>query len=248
MTNSQSRDKTIEDFRVVGLEEVQPAYAKFDGGMYAGMLPSDNGDRIGETMFWLFEPETQSVPDTIVLWLNGGPGCSSFNCGVMMENSPVTQPLHPAGFCCLKPTPELSYNEHAWTRATTMLYVEHPVGTGFSYGHPYPEDEMEASSDLHAFLLNFFDVFDHLKSYNFYVMGESYAGMFVPSITRYIHMQNLVRPAHDLIRIKGAAIGNGWMDAKIQGKAVIDYSWYHGLIVSEITWYQWWRTVASLTM
>jgi hypothetical protein len=223
-------DKTIEDFRVVGLEEVQPAYAKFDGGMYAGMLPSDNGDRIGETMFWLFEPETQSVPDTIVLWLNGGPGCSSFNCGVMMENSPVTQPLHDAGFCCLKPTPELSYNEHAWTRATTMLYVEHPIGTGFSYGSPHPETEMEASKDLHAFLLNFFDVFDHLKSYDFFVMGESYAGMFIPSITRYIHMQNLVRPDHQLIPIKGAAIGNGWMDAKIQGKAVIDYSWWHGLI------------------
>lgn len=138
-----------------------------------------------------------------------------------------------------------------------MLYVEHPIGTGFSHGTPYPEDEMEASMDLHAFLLNFFDTFSHLKSYKFYVMvslllrpvftfiplflaltlaffhftqGESYAGMFVPSISRYIHMQNLVRPEHQLIPIKGAAIGNGWMDAKVQGKAVIDYSWWHGLI------------------
>jgi carboxypeptidase C (cathepsin A) len=231
MTNSNnSMDKTIEDFRVVGLEEVQPAYAEFDGAMYAGLLPSDNGNRTGETMFWLFEPETQNIPDTIVLWLNGGPGCSSFNCGVMMENSPVTQPLHAAGFCCLKPTPELSYNEHAWTRATTMLYVEHPIGTGFSHGDVNPEDEVTASTDLHAFLLNFFEVFDHLKSSKFYVMGESYAGMFIPSITRYIHMQNLVRPDHQYIPIKGAAIGNGWMDARVQGKAVIDYSWWHGLI------------------
>ena len=51
----------------------------------------------------------------------------------MMEHSPVTQPLKPAGFCCLKPNPNLEVNEHAWTRATTMLYVEHPWGTGFSY-------------------------------------------------------------------------------------------------------------------
>lgn len=80
------RDKTVEDFRVNGLEDVQPAYAEFDGDMYAGLLPSNNGNRTGETMFWLFEPTTQDVPDTIVLWLNGGPGCSSFNCGVMMEN------------------------------------------------------------------------------------------------------------------------------------------------------------------
>jgi len=118
-----------DDFLVVGLEDVQPAYAQFDGKMYAGMLPADHDDRTGlMTMFWMFEPTTQEIPDTIVLWLNGGPGCSSFNCGVMMEHSPVTQPLHAAGFCCLKPTPDLSYNEHAWTKGTTMLYVEHPIG------------------------------------------------------------------------------------------------------------------------
>ena len=164
------------DFRVYGLESIQPAYASFDGEMYAGMLPSDNQDRTGMTMFWLFHPNTQEVPDSIVLWMNGGPGCSSFNCGVMMEHSPVTQPLHDAGYCCLRPTPELNVNPYAWTRATTMLYVEHPIGTGFSYGHPYPENENEASGDLDAFLQNFFNVFTHLKSSDFYVVGESYAG------------------------------------------------------------------------
>jgi carboxypeptidase C (cathepsin A) len=62
-----------EDFRVFGLEEIQPAYALFEGKMYAGMLPSNNGNRTGMTMFWLFEPDTQDVPDSMVLWLNGGP-------------------------------------------------------------------------------------------------------------------------------------------------------------------------------
>jgi carboxypeptidase C (cathepsin A) len=63
---------TKSDFVVRGLEDVQPAYADFDGDMYAGRLPADNGDRVGETMFWMFEPATQSVPDTLVIWLNGG--------------------------------------------------------------------------------------------------------------------------------------------------------------------------------
>ena len=35
------------------------------------------------------------------------------------------------------------------------LYVEHPIGTGFSFGHPYPETEEEASSDLDAFFAEF---------------------------------------------------------------------------------------------
>ncbi len=63
---------TKSDFVVRGLENVQPAYADFDGVMYAGRLPANNGIRRGETMFWLFEPTTQSVPDTLVIWLNGG--------------------------------------------------------------------------------------------------------------------------------------------------------------------------------
>jgi hypothetical protein len=54
----------------------------------------------------------------------GGPGCSSFNCGVMFENSPVTTPLHPAGYCCLDTHEPLVYNQFAWTNATHMLYVE----------------------------------------------------------------------------------------------------------------------------
>lgn len=182
---------TKNDFLVQNLEKIQPAYAEFPGKMFAGRLPADNADRKGMTMFWMFEPDVQEVPDTLVIWLNGGPGCSSFNCGVMMEHSPVTQPLRPAGFCCLKPTPDLDYNQHTWAKATTMLYVEHPWGTGFSYGLPEPATELEASGDLYAFVQNFFKVFDHLADRELFIFGESYAGMFVPSILRYFHHQNL---------------------------------------------------------
>lgn len=221
--------KTPSDYLVKGMEKIQPAYAQFEGKMYAGLIPSSHGGRFGEMMFWLFKPHEQSVENTLTLWLNGGPGCSSFNCGVMMENSPVTQPLHDAGYCCLQPTPDLSYNNHSWTRATTMLYVEQPIGTGFSRGHPLPENEHDVASDLYEFMQNFYSVFTELSTYEFFVMGESYAGMFVPAITRYFHLQNKKKD-RPIIPIGGASIGNGWMDAYIQGPATIDYSWWHGLI------------------
>ena len=59
-----------EDFRVYGLEKIQPAYALFPGKMYAGRIPFKNGEeRSGKTMFWLFEPDEQEVPDSIVIWV-----------------------------------------------------------------------------------------------------------------------------------------------------------------------------------
>jgi carboxypeptidase C (cathepsin A) len=69
---------TRKDFVVHNLDKVEPAYATFNGTMYAGRLPANNIDaasgveRTGDTMFWMFEPTEQSVPDTLVIWLNGG--------------------------------------------------------------------------------------------------------------------------------------------------------------------------------
>lgn len=66
------------DLKVKGLEEIEPAFAQFDGDMYAGLIPIDNTfndkqqKRTGDFMFWLFGPNDPAVTDTVVLWLNGG--------------------------------------------------------------------------------------------------------------------------------------------------------------------------------
>lgn len=140
--------------------------------------------------------------------------------------------------------PDLGINEYAWTKSTTMLYPEQPIGTGFSYG-TYPNDENDVAADLWQFMQSFYDVFDHLKAHKLFVMGESYAGMYLPSVGRYFHLQNekllkgqmpprqtigdLTKP-WTYIPLGGVAIGNGWMNGFVQGPAVIDYSWWHGLI------------------
>lgn len=113
-----------QDFRVKGLEEIEPAYAQFDGVMFAGLVPMNNRGRSGELMFWLFAPREPQFNDSLAVWFNGGPGCSSFNGGVFFEHSPVTVTQHPAGFCCGDAHDPLQYNEFAWTKATHMLYVE----------------------------------------------------------------------------------------------------------------------------
>ena len=221
---------TMKDFLVQGLEEVEPEYAKFEGSTYAGRLPINNGNREGELMFWFFVPDNPVNPDSVTIWLNGGPGCSSFNCGVMFETSPVTVPLRPAGYCCTSRDEPLVYNEHAWTKATNMLYVEQPVGVGFSSGGPEPESEAELAGDFFVFLQNFFKVFEQHQSSKLFIVGESFAGYFAPSIAYKIFqemnkLESKKNHEDDIIRINlaGVGLGNGWADAAVQGPATVDY-------------------------
>lgn len=195
-------------------------------------------------MFWLFVPDVQSVPETMVLWLNGGPGCSSIVGGVLLENSPVTIGARPAGFCCMDPNDPLQANsDYSWTRATTMLYVEQPTGVGFSTGGDEPQNEYDIGMDMYGFLRNFYTVFPELQPHRLSIFGESYAGYYVPAIARRIALENdRIRnhfnknPKSDtasdslLVNLDGIGIGNGWMDATVQGPAVIDYAWWHGMI------------------
>ena len=245
---------------VEGLEGIEPAYATFSGKMYAGMMPTDMSvdqsslhDKHTEKeearfMFWLFVPDFQSVPDTMVLWLNGGPGCSSIFAGTLMENSPVTIKARPAGSCCMDPNEPLQANtNYSWTRATSMLYVEQPTGVGFSTGGDEPQNEYDIGMDMYGFLRNFYTVFPDLQPYRLSIFGESYAGYYVPAIARRIALENdrirnsvnklKTKSKSDtasadllLVNLDGIGIGNGWMDGTVQGPAVIDYAWWHGMI------------------
>jgi len=222
---------TADSFRVRNLDEVEPAYALFDGEMYAGLLPMDHEKRTGDLMFWVFEPNRSTVSDSLVIWFNGGPGCSSFGAGLVFENSPVTVPLRPAGYCCTTPDEPLQYNRFSWTNATTMLYLEQPVGTGFARGDPSePRDETDVAEDFYAWLLNFYEVFPAYQQKRLFLVGESYAGMYVPPMARQIHLENKKVAKQDRVNLAGIALGNGWIDAEVQGPATIDFAFWHGML------------------
>lgn len=229
--------RTQDEFLVQGLEEVEPAYRDFNGTMYAGLLPIDvlaDEDYIdpprGEFMFWLFQPNNATAMDTLTIWLNGGPGCSSFFAGVLFECAPVTTPHHSAGYEWSRSDEPLQPNEWAWTRATNMLFVDQPGGVGFSHG-PTPKTEFDVSSDFYNFLVNFFQVFPNLLAKRLFIFGESYAGYYVPSIAHKIYRENKYG-SYSYIRLSGIGLGNAWMDAMQQGPTVIDYAWWHGMIDS----------------
>ncbi|KAL3796380.1 hypothetical protein HJC23_004177 [Cyclotella cryptica] len=220
---------------------------------WAGHLPAAGDGSDKKIFYWLFEPSSGSKSDDdtpLILWLNGGPGCSSMD-GLWLENGPFR--LKPQGGEWSIDVNEFSWhNAPAWT-----LYVDQPVGTGLSFTRKgnYCKNDFEVNRDFHYFLEEFLlfhsDKFlDPLTpSENspatsilrrpFYFSGESHAGHYIPSMMHFILQRNdgvLVPDASNglqALRVKipcsGAAIGNGWTDPYYQYSAA-DAAYGAGLI------------------
>ena len=160
----------IEEFAVngTGIPDVN-----FDiGESYAGLLPiSSDADETRELYFWFFPSENPLACDEILIWLNGGPGCSSLE-GLLQENGPFLWQ-----YGTFAPVP----NPYTWVNLTNVVWVEQPVGTGFSQGTPNATSEADITSQFMGFFKNFVDTFA-LQGRKVYIAGESYAGYYVPYI------------------------------------------------------------------
>ncbi|KAL8685323.1 MAG: hypothetical protein Q9224_005862, partial [Gallowayella concinna] len=127
-------------------------------------------------------------------WLNGGPGCSSLT-GLTYENGP---------FQFHQRTAVPSSNPNSWTKLANVLYIDQPVGTGYSSGTRAASNNTETISQLFHWLKAFYDHFPALKTKNTYIMGESYAGIYIPYIAKaLISNRNILN-----INLKAIALGD----------------------------------------
>ncbi|CAA7399119.1 unnamed protein product [Spirodela intermedia] len=195
---------------------------------YAGYVTVDE-NRGRALFYWFFEATEKPQQKPLLLWLNGGPGCSSIGYGQSEELGPF---LTQAG------VPEIKLNPNSWNKAANLLFLESPVGVGFSYSNTtsdYNElgDKVTASNS-YTFLANWFKRFPQYKSHDFYISGESYAGHYVPQLAEKIFDQNKIVPEEDYINLKGFIIGNSVLDDETDQKGLIDYAWDHAVISDEL--------------
>jgi len=161
--------------------------------------------------FWMFESRNDPVNDPTVMWLTGGPGCSSMT-GLLFENGPC------------KVTPDgksTTLNPYSWTAKANVMWVDQPPGTGFSKGK-WDSNEDGVAEDMYQFLQAFFQA---KPEYNkkIFVTGESYAGHYIPAVTHRIFTGNSKLQKGDVkIELKGMGIGNGLTDPGEQYKAYPD--------------------------
>ncbi|PIA27343.1 hypothetical protein AQUCO_08000015v1 [Aquilegia coerulea] len=183
---------------------------------YSGYVILDETNQ--RALFYYFvEAEIDPVSKPLVLWLNGGPGCSSLGVGAFSENGP----FRPSGQVLVR-------NEHSWNREANMLYLEAPVGVGFSYSTQIEtvDDKITARDNL-LFLQRWFDKFPQYKQRELFITGESYAGHYIPQLAELIIQSNKKKM---LFNLKGIALGNPVLEFSTDFNSRAEYFWSHGLI------------------
>ncbi|XP_078481247.1 uncharacterized protein LOC100177074 [Ciona intestinalis] len=174
--------------------------------------------------YWFIESQSEPQNDPVVLWLNGGPGCSSFG-GLLGEMGPFY----------VLPNTTLGINKYSWNKIANMIFLESPAGVGFSKSNiaqDYVTGDEQTASDSLEFLLNFFKLFPQFKDNEFWITGESYAGHYIPTLTAKIVEHNS-KTAENKINLKGLMIGNPLTYLTINNGGVTDYIYSHNLIANE---------------
>lgn len=205
---------------------------------YAGLLPASSaGNKY--LFYWFFYPDLtnyqgkeEDIP--LLLWLNGGPGCSSMD-GLFIEHGPIQLVLENKNW-------KITSRPSSWHKSPAyVVYLDQPVGTGISFttSNDYPNNDEKVNIDFYYWLQQFLNLHSNVLLSSdkkqtkrpFYFSGESHAGHYIPSMMAYIEKQNKKTspPPALQINLSGAAIGNGWMDPYHQYSAA-GAAYGHGLI------------------
>jgi cathepsin A (carboxypeptidase C) len=149
-----------------------------------------------------------------VLWLNGGPGCSSLT-GLFMELGPSS----------ITKDKKVKYNPYSWNANASFIFLDQPVNVGFSYSGGAVTNTVAAGKDVYALLTLFFKQFPEYANQDFHITGESYAGHYIP-----VFAAEILEHKNRNINLKSIAIGNGLTDGLTQ------YQYYRPMACGDGGW------------
>ena len=215
-----------EEDRVTSLPEMG-TFDKY--GAFSGYL--DIADTSKKIHYLFFEAQADAENAPVLIWFNGGPGCSSM-LGFMQENGPFK--IESGG---------TTFHEDAysWNRETNVLYIEQPAGVGYSYCEGIKDctfDDHTSGKDNLKVVLQWFEKFPEFKNNELYISGESYAGVYVPYLAYFINKHNEENADDDATfkpNLQGFAVGNGVTNWKYDTTAAfVDMAYWHSLMDEEM--------------
>ncbi|KAI9690243.1 MAG: hypothetical protein M1822_009204 [Bathelium mastoideum] len=176
---------------------------------YSGYLDDKENDK--HLFYWFFESRNDPENDPVVLWLNGGPGCSSLT-GLFMELGPSF----------INKSRQAVYNPSSWNANASVIFLDQPVNVGFSYSSGSVSNTVAAGKDVYALMTLFFKQFPEYAKQSFHIAGESYAGHYIPVFT-----SEILSHKKRNINLQSILIGNGLTDGLTQ------YAYYKPMACGE---------------
>jgi cathepsin A (carboxypeptidase C) len=166
------------------------------------------------TYLGFFESRNDPENDPVVLWLNGGPGCSSLT-GLFLELGPSS----------VNEDIELVPNPYSWNSNASVIFLDQPVNVGYSYSGSSVSNTVAAGKDVYALLTLFFKQFPEYARQDFHIAGESYAGHYIP-----VFASEILSHKKTNINLKSILIGNGLTDGLTQ------YQYYRPMACGDGGW------------
>ncbi|KAF1998375.1 carboxypeptidase Y precursor [Amniculicola lignicola CBS 123094] len=202
LENYNLRVKAV-DPSVLGVDKVK---------QYSGYLDDEDEDK--HLFYWFFESRNDPKNDPVVLWLNGGPGCSSLM-GLFMELGPGS----------VTKTGQIKHNDFSWNANASVIFLDQPVNVGYSYSGGQVSNTVAAGKDVYALLTLFFKQFPEYAEQSFHISGESYAGHYIP-----VFASEILSHKKRNINLQSILIGNGLTDGLTQ------YEYYKPMACGDGGW------------
>ncbi|VVB05143.1 unnamed protein product [Arabis nemorensis] len=178
----------------------------------------------GQFLYYYFVESIKTNDSSpLVIWFNGGPGCSSLG-SAFQSHGPFR--IHSDG-------KTLYHNPYSWNNEANMLYVEGPVQVGFSYTNtPFINSHGDSltAEDNYMFLVKWLERFPEYKGREFYIAAQSYGGHYGPQLAQII----LHRKAQTFINLRGMILGNPTFEKEIESKGNDEYLVGHAYITKEL--------------
>ncbi|XP_056695950.1 serine carboxypeptidase-like 18 isoform X6 [Spinacia oleracea] len=184
--------------------------------------------RVGENdevqlFYYFIKSERDPEKDPLMLWLTGGPGCSALS-GLVLEIGPLNFNTSACNWHSKSPTFQL--NPSSWTKVASIIFLDSPVGTGFSYAtnpEGYYTDDITSSRHIYQFLRKWLMDHDGFKDHPLFISGDSYCGKIVPIVVQEISNGNRAgfEPAMNL---QGYVLGNPYTRKEDDNKSKFYYA------------------------
>ena len=151
--------------------------------------------------WWLYGAQSNTKPRTevpLVIWLQGGPGGSGTGFGNFKEIGPLDD--------------NMQKRNTTWVKVSNLLFIDNPVGTGFSYVNDVnalTTNVSQIAEDLLTLMKSFVETLPIFQTLPIYIFSESYGGKMTAAFGQ--RLSEAITRGEIKCHLKGVALGDSWI-------------------------------------